>query len=146
MEYIKQILPEFIKTGSLTPDIILEALTTKSLSDLKQKVRTAMRKQKEENNQMQQLAQQNQEMQEQLKQISSEFDKAQKKIEQLNQAKLQLEQQEIQLKNKLEWYKAQTDRTYKTKMAEQAEARTRIEEAQLADGNPYNDRIRQISS
>lgn len=146
MEYIKQILPEFIKTGSLTPDIILEALTTKSLSDLKQKVRTAMRKQKEENNQMQQLAQQNQEMQEQLKQISSEFDKAQKKIEQLNQAKLQLEQQEIQLKNKLEWYKAQTDRTYKTKMAEQAEARTKIEEVQLADGNPYNDRIRQISS
>ena len=144
MEYIKQILPEFIKTGSLTPDIILEALTTKSLSDLKQKVRTAMKKQKEENNQIQQLAKQNQEMQEQLKQMSSELEKAQRKVEQLNQAKIQLEQQEMQLKNKLEWYKAQTDRDYKTKMAEQAEARTKIEEAELTDGNPYNDKIKQV--
>lgn len=145
MEYIKQIIPEFIKTGSLTPDIILEALTTKSLTDLKQKIKTAMRKQKEENNQLQQLAQQNQEMQEQLKQVSAELQKAQKKIEQLNQTKMELEQQEMQLKNKVEWYKAQTDRDYKTKMADTAEARTKLEEAQLYDGNPYNDKIRQIS-
>lgn len=145
MEYIKQIIPEFIKTGSLTPDIILEALTTKSLTDLKQKIKTAMRKQKEENNQLQQLAQQNQEMQEQLKQVSAELQKAQKKVEQLNQTKMELEQQEMQLKNKVEWYKAQTDRDYKTKMADTAEARTKLEEAQLYDGNPYNDKIRQIS-
>lgn len=145
MEYVKQIIPEFIKTGSLTPDIILEALTTKSLTDLKQKIKTAMRKQKEENNQLQQLAQQNQEMQEQLKQVSAELQKAQKKVEQLNQTKMELEQQEMQLKNKVEWYKAQTDRDYKTKMADTAEARTKLEEAQLYDGNPYNDKIRQIS-
>ena len=145
MEYIKQIIPEFIKTGSLTPDIILEALTTKSLTDLKQKIKTAMRKQKEENNQLQQLAQQNQEMQEQLKQVSAELQKAQKKVEQLNQTKMELEQQEMQLKNKVEWYKAQTDRDYKTKMADTAEARTKLEKAQLYDGNPYNDKIRQIS-
>ena len=145
MEYIKQIIPEFIKTGSLTPDIILEALTTKSLTDLKQKIKTAMRKQKEENNQLQQLAQQNQQMQEQLKQVSAELQKAQKKVEQLNQTKMELEQQEMQLKNKVEWYKAQTDRDYKTKMADTAEARTKLEEAQLYDGNPYNDKIRQIS-
>jgi hypothetical protein len=29
-------------------------------------------------------------------------------------------------------------------MAKQAEERTEIEKAQLVDGNPYNDRIRQL--
>jgi hypothetical protein len=36
----------------LAPDIIFEALTCKSLSDLKYKVQKAMAKQKEENNQI----------------------------------------------------------------------------------------------
>lgn len=35
MEYIKQILPEFIKSQSLDPSIIFEAISSKSLTDLK---------------------------------------------------------------------------------------------------------------
>ena len=46
------------------------------------------------------------------------------------------------MEDKVEWYKAQTDRNYKSKMADQAEARTEIEKAQLTDGNPYNDKVR----
>jgi len=52
MEYIKQIIPEFIKSNSLDPSIIFEAVSSKSITELKSKVRLAMQKQKKENNQL----------------------------------------------------------------------------------------------
>jgi hypothetical protein len=41
---IQSVIPEFIKSGSLAPDIIFEALTSKSMSDLKKLVKQAMAK------------------------------------------------------------------------------------------------------
>lgn len=145
LEYMKQVLPEFAKSGIFTPDIVIEALTAKSLSELKAKAVISMQKQKEENDQLRQLTQQFEESQNQLKQLNQQLEKAQKKIEQLNESKLQLEQQKMQLEYKVEWFNAQTDRTYKTKLAEEASKRTQVEILQLADGNPYNDKIRQLN-
>ena len=105
-----------------------------------------MQIQKDENNQIQQLTQQVEELQNQLKQASGELEKYQQQVEKLNQAKLQLEQQEVQMKYQLEWFNAHTDRQYKEDMAKEAERRTNAEIAQLYDGNPYNDRVRQIGS
>ena len=105
-----------------------------------------MQIQKKENNQLMELNKKLEETQQQLQQASNELQKANSKIEQLNQAKLQLEQQEAQMKDKLEWFKAQTDRQYKETMAEEAKKRTNAEIAQLYDGNPYNDKIRQIGN
>lgn len=146
LEQIKAIIPDFVKSGGLPPDIIIEAITCKSIPDLKYKIRKAMQIQKDENNQIQQLTQQVEELQNQLKQASGELEKSQQQIEKLNQAKLQLEQQEIQMKYQLEWFNAHTDRQYKEDMAKEAERRTNAEIAQLYDGNPYNDRVRQIGS
>ena len=144
LETIKSVIPEFVKSGGLPPDIILEALTSKSIPELKHKVKMAMKTQKEENNQLQELAQRAQQLEQQLKQTTQELQQAQQKIEQLNQTKLQLQQQEIMMKDKLEWYKAQTERDYRQTMANEAKRRTEAEITQLADGNPYNDKIRQI--
>lgn len=144
LEQIRAIIPEFVKSGGLPPDIIVEALTSKSIPDLKYKIQKAMQKQKEEGTAMQQLQQQNEQLQQQLKQASSELQKAQNQVQQLNQAKLQLDQQEMELKMKIEQFKAQTDRTYKTNMAEEAKRRTEIELKQMSDGNPYNDQIKQL--
>lgn len=146
LETIKAVIPEFVKSGGLPPDLIIEALTSKSIPELKHKIKQAMQIQKQENNQIQQLGQQVEQLQQQLQQSSKELQKANSKIEQLNQAKLQLEQQEIAMKNKIEWYKAQTDRSYKETMADETRRRTDAEIAQLADGNPYNNQIRQIGS
>lgn len=145
LEQVKSIIPEFVKSGGLPPDIILEAVTSKSIPDLKYKVKKAMQVQKDENNQMQQLTQQVQQLQEQLKQASGELQKAQSKVEQLNQAKVQLEQQDMEMKYKLEWYKANTDRDYKEAAAEEQKRRTTVELQQLNDGNPYNDKIREVN-
>ena len=146
LEQIKAIIPEFVKSGGLPPDLIVEALTSKSIPDLKYKIKKAMQIQKDENNQIQQLTQQVEQLQNELKQTSSELQKSQQQVEKLNQDKLQLEQQEMQMKYKLEWFNAHTDRQYKEDMVEEAKKRTNAEVAQLYDGNPYNDKIRQIGS
>lgn len=146
LEQIKAVIPEFVKAGGLPPDIIIEALTSKSIPDLKRKIRRAMQVQKDENNQIQQLSQQLEETQNQLKQAQSELSKANNKIESLNQSKLQLENQELQMKYQLEWYKARSDNNYKQATIEENKRRTDIEIQQMSDGNPYNDTIRKIGS
>lgn len=144
LEYIKSILPDFIKNGAMAPDIIFEALTCKSIADIKLIVKKAIQKQKDENNQLQQQQKQLQEISQQFKESQQQLKKAQSKIEELNQEKIKLEQQKLQMENKVEWFKAQTERDYKLAMVEEAKNRTKAEIAQMYDGNPYNDRIRQV--
>lgn len=141
-EQIKSIIPEFVKSGGLPPDLIIEAITCKSIPDLKYKVQKALRVQKEENNQIQQMGQQIEQLQKQLQDTTQQLQQSQKQIETLNQNKLQLEQQEIRMKYQIEWYKANTDRDYKEAAAEEQKRRTEIELQQMYDGNPYNDIVR----
>ena len=144
LEQIKSVIPEFIKSGGLPPDIIIEAITSKSIPDLKLKINKALQVAREENNQVVQLTQQVKQLEEQLKGASSQLQKAQSEIEKLNQDKLSLEQNEIQMKYQIEWYKAQTDREYKESMSEETKRRTDLELQQMYDNNPYNDVIRKI--
>ena len=144
IEQIKGVIPEFIKAGNLPPDLIIEALTSKSIPDLKYKVKQALRIQKEENNQIAQLTQQVEQLQNQLKEMSQQLQASQQQVQKLNQDKLQLQQQEMQMKYQIEWYKANTDRTYKEATVEEQKKRTEVEIAQLYDGNPYNDKVRQL--
>ena len=141
---LKQMIPELVKSQLLPPDIIFEAMAAKSLSDIKYKVQKAMKIQKEENNQIQQLGQQVQELQQQNKQLQQELQKAQTKVEQLNEKKLELESNKIQLEYQVNWFKVQADKTYKDKQIDIEDRRTAIEEAQIHDGNPYNDKVRHI--
>ncbi len=144
IEQIRQIVPEFIKGGIVSPDIIMDIMTAQSLSEMKIQVKKALRKQKAENNQIQQLSQQLEESQNQLQQLQQQLQQATQKIEQLNEAKLQLEQTKIQLQNQVDMYKAKTDRTFKEVQAENDTKRTEIELLQLRDGNPYNDEVKNI--
>ena len=144
-EQIKQLIPEFVKSGGLPPDIIIEAMTSKSVPDLKYKIKQAMKQAKEENNQLQQLNQQNQQLQQQLQEAQKQLQAAQQQIEKLNQTKLQLDQKQLEQTYTIEMYKANTERTYKQATVEEQKRRTEVEIAQLTDGNPYNDKIRQLS-
>lgn len=144
LQTIKAMIPEFLKSQQMDAGIVFEALTAKSLTDLKYKVKKAMQVQKEENNQLQQLQQKLEETSQQAQQLQQELEKAQQKIERLDEQKLRLEQQKIQLEYKVNWLKAQSDSTYKDRQMDIEEKRTEIELAQLHDGNPYNDKVRQI--
>jgi len=50
MEQIKSIVPEFIKGGIVSADIIVDIMSAKGLTEMKTKVKQAIKKQKEENN------------------------------------------------------------------------------------------------
>ena len=144
IEQIKAIVPEFIKGGIVGPDIIVDIMTAKSLTEMKQKVKQSMRKQKAENNQIQQLTQQVEELQNNLQQAQQQLQQAQGKIEQLNEAKLQIEREKIQLQFQIDDYKAKTERTFKESQAKNDTKRTEIEYMQLYDGNPYNDEVKNV--
>lgn len=144
LQTVKQLVPEFIRSQALSPDIIFEALTTKSLTDLKYKIQKAIQVQKEENNQIQQLSQQLEQSQQQLKDMENQLKQAQQQIQALDEQKLQLEQHKINLDYQINWMKASTDKDYKNRQMLVEEKRTEIEIAQLNDGNPYNNQIKNL--
>lgn len=144
LEQIKQIIPEFVKGGGLPPDIIIEAITSKSIPDLKSKIKRALNQAKEENSQLQQLTQQSQQLQQQLQEAQKALQETQAKLQQVNADKLQLEQQEMKMKYDIEWYRAHTERDYREKIVAEQRRRTDMEIEQTHDGNPFNDKIRQI--
>lgn len=142
MTLIKQLIPEFIKAGNVDPSIIIEALTSRSLTELKINVTEAMKNQKEENNALGQLQTQAQQLEERLKQAQAQLQQAQSKIQSLNEAKIQLEREKNQMSNQVEFYKAKTDRRFKEGSIENDKKRVEIEIAQIYDGNPNNNEVK----
>jgi len=57
MQSMQSIVIELIKSNMLEPDIATEAITSRSLTELKDIVNKAWAKKKEENNQLMQLGQ-----------------------------------------------------------------------------------------
>lgn len=143
-EQLRSLVPEFIKANIMDPESIIDLATQKSITAIKTNMHKSMRKQKQENNQIQQLMQQLEEAQQQLKQTQQELEKATNKVEQLSEAKLQLEREQIQKDYEIRQYQARTDRDYKENVAKNDDKRTEIEIMQLSDGNPYNDKIVQM--
>lgn len=144
MQQIKTLVPELMKVGTIDPQIIFDALTSKSLTELKTKVSTAMKKQKEENNALQKLQEQAEQLQNELKKTQQELQKAQQQVQSLNEAKLKLEQEKLKREIEIDWFKAKTDRTFKNESIEVDKKKVEIELLQLRDGNPLNDQIRMI--
>ena len=142
MQQIQMLVPEFIKSGQLPPDILFEVMTSKSLSEMKYKVKKALKIQKEENNQLMQLQQKLEETSQQAQQLQQELQKAQQEIKRLDEQRLKLETDKMNLEYKVDWFKAQTDKTYRERQLDIEEKKVDIELAQLRDGNPYNDQIR----
>ena len=146
LEQLKGLVPELVSAQLIDAEIAVDSITTKSVSQIKQNLHTALRKKKEENNQLQQVMQQAEQLQQQLQEAQKQLDQASKKIEQLNEAKLELERQKIETEAKVNMYKATTDRTYKEAVAYENKRRTEAEIMQLHDDNPYNDTVRQIKT
>lgn len=146
IEQMKQILPQLIQAQLLPADILFETITCKSLTSIKTRIRKALAKQKAENNQLQQAMQQVQQLQQQLQESQKQIQKYEQQIQQLAKQADNFKQEELKQKMDLEWFKAQTDRQFKDKQAEEDAKRTELERQQLYDGNPYNDKVKQLRS
>ena len=142
MQHIQMLVPEFIKSGQLPPDILFEVMTSKSLSEMKHKVKKALRIQKEENNQLQQLQQQLEQTTQQAQQLQQQLQQAQQQLKQLDEQRLKLEMDKMNLEYKVDWFKAQTEKAYRNRQLDIEEKKVDIELYQLRDGNPYNNQIR----
>lgn len=142
IQQIQAVIPEFIKSGQLSPDIMFDIMSSQSLSEIREKVKKAFKQQEEKNNIVQQLQQKLEEATQQNQQLNKELNEAQRQIKSLDEQKIQLETRKIQLESQIDWYKAQTDRKFKEAQAELAAKRTDIQILQLRDGNPYNDAIK----
>lgn len=140
---VQQMCMEFVKTGQLDPDLLVDAMTAQSLTDLKAKVSKAFKLKKKENDQIGQLSQQLQQAQQQLQQAQQQVQQLSTKVEQLDERRLAIEEMKLQNENSINWFDQQTKRKAVESQAKNDTKRTEIEWAQQFDNNPYNDKIRQ---
>ena len=143
---LKQISIELVKSGQADPEMMINIISAKNLTELKSYVNSAVSAKKKENNIIQQLQQKLQEMSQQLqeasKQINSLTDnnnKLQKEVEKNSSEKLALEQKRLDLDTQ----KVFNDKTYNDRIAANKEKQTELEYAQLNENNPYNDKIKE---
>ena len=141
-ETIKQLTMELTKGGMVDPDILIAVSTSTSLTEMKLAVAKSIKNKKEENNQLQQLNQQSQQAQQQLKELQAAFEKAQAKIESLNEAKLQIDREKIQKNYETDMFKIKTAKEFNEQKIEQEKRRVDVEALQLIDTNPNNDEVR----
>ena len=141
-ETIKQLTMELTKGGMVDPDILIAVSTSTSLTEMKIAVAKSIKNKKEENNQLQQLSQQSQQAQQQLKELQAAFEKAQAKIESLNEAKLQIDREKIQKNYETDMFKIKTAKEFNEQKIEQEKRRVDVEALQLIDNNPNNDEVR----
>lgn len=142
MKSVQQVVFEFIKSGQMAPDIIVEAMTARSMSELKTKVKKALAKVKVENDAVKNLQQQLEQSQQQLQQMQQQNQQLQQKVESLNEAKLQIDQQKVKNDYEIGMLKAKSERDYKLNTATNDTKRTEIEYAQLFDGDNMNNTVR----
>lgn len=142
LQQLQGIVVELIKGGMMEPDMAVEAMTCRSLTELKDKISKAWAKKKKEANQIGQLQQQLQEAQQQMDALQKQNQQLQSKLQTLDETKLQLEKEKLKVDSDIRWFLAQTDKDYKTKKAESEQKKIEVELAQMYDGNPYNDQVK----
>lgn len=142
MDILRGAVNEFIKAGNYEPDIIMEAMTATSVTEMKTNMNRAYQKKKKEENLLGQMQKKIEELGGQLQQAQSELQKAQQKIEALNEKKMEIDMQRLQIDKELGMYKAKIDKEYKEGLVNIKKNELQVEIGQLHDGNPYNDIIK----
>jgi len=141
-ETIKQYGMELLKGNLLDPETLLELMTAKSLTRMKEDVKTSLTKKKKENDQISQLSQQAEQLQQQLKQLEQENQKLTSQVQKQNGEKMQMEQERLQFDKELGWYEAKNLKEYNEAKMEWEKKRIQLEGLQLIDNNNQNNEIR----
>jgi hypothetical protein len=73
--------------------------------------------------------------------MQKQLEQSTKKLAQLNEKKLNIEQQNNQMDQELGYYKIEKDAELKNRELDIIEQRNKLEAAQLLDNNPNNDEV-----
>lgn len=141
-ETLKQLSFEFTKNNNIDPEIVIDIITSKSLTKMKQDVKTALKRRREETGEMMQMQQQLEQAGQQMQQLQTEAQKLQKEVERLNAEKINIEKEKLNHLKELEWYKAKATKEFNDQKLANDKKRIEAEILQLYDANPYNDEIK----
>lgn len=146
-EEIKTINIELIKAQQVDAETAIDVATAKNLTDLRDKITYALRKKKAENDQLMQMQQQLQQYEQQIKdaqqqieQLSQQNKNLQNKLDTNNEQKLQLEARRVEIEDQTRQDKAD----YNEDMLNLKKTQLEVERMQILDGNPYNDKIKDV--
>lgn len=146
-EEMKALNMELIKAQLVDAETAIDVATAKNMTDLKNRITYALKKKKAENDQLGQMQQQLQqyeqqikEMQQQLQQAAQENKNLQNKLETNSDAKIKIENKRVEIEDQTRQDKAD----YNEDMLKLKERQLEVERLQILDGNPYNDKIRDV--
>lgn len=140
-ELIKQLAMQLAGSNQVDPEILFIVSTSKSLSEMKELTLKSIREKKIENNQLIQLQQQLQQAQQNMQEMQKQLEQSTKKIAQLNEKKLNIEQQNNQMDQEIAYAKIQAEKELKDRELDLIEQRNKLEAAQLFDNQKQNDAI-----
>lgn len=140
-ELIKQLAMQLAGSNQVDPEILFIVSTSKSLTEMKELTLKSIREKKIENNQLIQLQQQLQQAQQNMQEMQKQLEQSTKKIAQLNEKKLNIEQQNNQMDQEIAYAKIQAEKELKDRELDLIEQRNKLEAAQLFDNQKQNDAI-----
>ena len=140
-EMIKQLAQGYMASNLMDPEILFIIYNSKSLTEMRELAMKSIREKKLENNQLQQLQQQLEQAQQQQKEMQKQLEASTKKVTQLNERKLNIEQQNNQMDQELGYYKIEKDAELRSRELDIMEQKNKLELAQLFDSNPGNDEV-----
>jgi CRISPR/Cas system CMR-associated protein Cmr5 small subunit len=143
-ELLKQLSFEFSKNNNIDPEIVIDIITSKSLTKMKSDVTNAIRKKREESIEAMQMQQQLEAASKEVQRAQEEIRKLQSQVQQLNQEKLNIEKERLNKETEVAWYKARTDRDLKERELKVKENQVKAEVLQLYDSNRNNNEIKNI--
>lgn len=138
---------ELVKSGAADLGDITNIVTASSITELKRYIDRSIARKKEENDTIGQLQQQIQQYEQNSKELQKANQQLQQQVQQLqnqlqtnNQAKLEIESEKLAIEKE----RMRNDKEYNDKTIEVKQKQVEAQVAEIFDGNPYNDKIKQV--
>lgn len=138
---------ELIKSGQADPAMIVNIMTARNVTELKGYIDDAVRTKKQENDiigqlqqQLQQLQQQAQEYSKQINQLQTENENLQREVDKNSAEKVEIEKRRVAIEEQ----EMRNNKNYNDRIAKTKERQVDIELLQVSDGNPYNDKVKDV--
>ena len=147
LQTAQQLNVEFVGNGLVDAEMSIDILDSKNFTQMKDRMKKAIRSKKAENNMIEQLQQQVQQYDTQAKEdkktisdLQNEIKRLQSQIEANNQTQLELDAKRVAIEEK----EARDKKDYNDKLIDVKEKQLHAEILQMWDGNPYNNQIRDV--
>ncbi len=144
VQEIKNITMELIKSQSADIDIILETVTSQSMTEMKENVSAAVKRKLEENNQLKQVSQQLQQAEQQLKQLQQQLQQTSQENDQLKKKDLDIKSKQVEYDYEVKRDALNIKKDYENQKIDLEQDKVDLQKLQLFDGNPNNDAIKNV--